>query len=165
MAGTIPPGHKNFRKEIPMEKLFATTVFGIFLFAMVPTASGAGTPKQAETLVEEAIAFYKANGKEKALEAFSNPKGQFVKGDLYIFVYDPDGTIIGHGGDPDLVGRDFSDVQDPDGKYFAREFIKIGPKGGWVDYKWMNYVTNRVEEKTAYLQRVDDVIIGCGAYK
>ena len=96
---------------------------------------------------------------------FSKPKGQFTKGDLYVFAYNPTGAIIAHGGDPKLVGQDFTGVQDPDGKYFAREFIKIGPEGGWVDYKWMNYVTKKVDAKTTYLKRIDNVIIGCGAYK
>ncbi len=116
-------------------------------------------------LVERAVAYYKENGKYKALAEFSKPKGRFVIGDLYVFAYDPNGTIIAHGGDPKLVGRDFIDFQDPDGKYFAREFIKIGSDRGWVDYKWMNYKRNTVEAKTSYLKRIDDVIVGCGAYK
>jgi alkylation response protein AidB-like acyl-CoA dehydrogenase len=29
----------------------------------------------------------------------------------------------------------------------------------------MNYATKKVVAKTTYLQRIDDVIIGCGAYK
>jgi signal transduction histidine kinase len=148
-----------------MKKLFGTAVCGILLFALTPSVRGAGTPEEAKELVAEAIAFYKTNGREKALAEFSKPKGQFVKGDLYIFVYDPNGTIIAHGGDAKLVGQDFTNFQDPDGKYFAREFIKIGPEGGWVDYKWMNYLTKTVEPKMAYVQRIDDVIIGCGAYK
>lgn len=126
---------------------------------------GEGTREEAQALVEKTVAFYKVNGKEKALAEFSKPKGRFVKGDLYIFAFNPTGTIIAHGGDPKLVGQDFTNVQDPDGKYFAREFIRIGPEGGWVDYKWMNYVTKKVDAKTTYLKRIEDVIIGCGAYK
>jgi cytochrome c len=151
-----------------MKKLWliitACSILFLILTLTFP-ALGAGTPDEAKALVEKAIAFYKANGKEKALAEFSNPRGQFVKGDLYIFAYNPAGTIIAHGGDPKLVGKDFIDVKDADGKYFAREFIKIGPEGGWVDYKWTNYVTKKIEAKTAYLKRIDDVIIGCGAYK
>ena len=148
-----------------MEKLYIIMACGIFLSVLTLAAWGGGTPKEAKALVEKAIAFYKANGKEKALAEFSKPKGQFTKGDLYIFAYDPKGKIIAHGGDPKLVGQDFTNVQDPDGKYFAREFIKIGAEGGWVDYKWMNYATKKVDAKTTYLKRIDDVIIGCGAYK
>lgn len=136
----------------------------LLLFASFPAWSGSA-PAQAKAHVEAAIAFYKEHGKEVALETFSKRDGGFVNEDLYIFVYDPQGTIIAHGGDPALVGEDYTDVQDVDGKHFAREFIKIGPEGGWVDYKWTNYVTDHIEEKTTYLQRVDDVIIGCGVYK
>ena len=148
-----------------MKKFCVIMVCGIFLFVLTLPAWAGGTPKEAKALVEKAIVFYKANGKEKALAEFSKPKGQFTKGDLYIFAYNPKGTIIAHGGDPKLVGKDFTNVQDPDGKYFAREFIKIGPEGGWVDYKWMNYATKKVDAKRTYLKRIDDVIIGCGAYK
>ncbi|HEY7746824.1 MAG TPA: cache domain-containing protein [Desulfuromonadales bacterium] len=148
-----------------MKKVGGISACVIFLLAMTPPSWSAGTPEEAKALVAEAIAFYQTNGKDKALEEFSKPRGSFVKGDLYVFVFNPDGTIIAHGGDPKLVGRDFTGVQDPDGKYFAREFIKIGPEGGWVDYRWMNYKTKQVEAKTAYLKRIDDVIIGCGAYK
>ncbi len=151
-----------------MKKLWLSITACSILFLILTLtfpAFGAGTPEEAKALVEKAIAFYKANGKEKALAEFSNPRGLFVEGDLYIFAYNPEGTIIAHGGDPKLVGRDFIDVKDADGKYFAREFIKIGPEGGWVDYKWTNYVTKKIEAKTAYLKRIDDVIIGCGAYK
>ena len=148
-----------------MKTLCAITVCGIFFFGVTLPVWGAGTPEEAKALVARAVAFYKEMGKEKALAEFSKPKGRFVKGDLYIFAYDPNGTIIAHGGDPKLVGQDFTDFQDPDGKYFAREFIKIGPEGGWVDYKWMNYKTNKVEAKTSYLKRIDDVIVGCGVYK
>jgi signal transduction histidine kinase len=148
-----------------MKKVGVISACYIFLLAITPPSWSAGTPEEAKALVAEAIAFYQTNGKDKALEEFSKPRGSFVKGDLYIFVFNPDGTIIAHGGDPKLVGRDFTGVQDPDGKYFAREFTKIGPEGGWVDYRWMNYNTKQVEAKIAYLKRIDDVIIGCGAYK
>ncbi len=151
-----------------MKKLWliitACSILFLILTLTFP-ALGAGTPEEAKALVEKAIIFYKANGREKALAEFSNPRGLLVKGDLYIFAYNPEGTIIAHGGDPKLVGQDFIDVKDADGKYFAREFIKIGPEGGWVDYKWTNYLTKKIEAKTAYLKRIDDVIIGCGAYK
>jgi len=148
-----------------MKKFYAIAACGFLIFALTFQAFGASTAQEAKALVNQAIAFYKANGREKALAEFSNPKGQFVKGHLYIFAYNPKGTIIAHGGDPKLVGQNFINVKDADGKYFVREFIKIGPKGGWVDYKWMNYKTDKIEAKRSYLERIDDVIIGCGVYK
>ena len=148
-----------------MKKSCVIAMFNIFLLAVTLPSWGANTPEEAKALVEQAVDFYKANGKEKALAEFNKPQGKFVKDDLYIFAFDPKGVTIAHGGDPKLVGRNLTDLKDVDGKYFAREFIKIGPEGGWVDYKWMNYVTKKVDSKTAYVKRIDDVIIGSGAYR
>jgi len=44
--------------------------------------------------VKKGVEFYKANGKDKALAAFKEPKGQFVKDDLYIYVLDLDGKML-----------------------------------------------------------------------
>jgi cytochrome c len=101
------------------ENLRACSIFFLILNLTFP-ALGAATPEEAKALVEKAIAFYKANSRERALAEFSNPKGLFVNGHLYIFAYNPEGTIIAHGGDPKLVGQNFIDVKDADGKYFSR---------------------------------------------
>lgn len=147
-----------------MKKFFSAVVCSVLLSCLMSWAAEAGDLGEAETLVEKAVAFYKTSGRQKALEEFSRSNGFFTEGELYIFAYNLKGGIIAHGGDPGLVGKNFIDVQDADGRYFAREFVKTGPEGSWVDYKWMDYATNRVESKRSYLKRVDDVIIGCGAY-
>jgi signal transduction histidine kinase len=36
---------------------------------------------------------------------------------------------------------------------------------GWSDYKWTNPVTKKIDPKSTYFQKVDDVILGCGVYK
>ncbi len=36
---------------------------------------------------------------------------------------------------------------------------------GWIDYKWPNPVTKAVEQKSTYVEKVDDVVVGCGIYK
>ena len=90
----------------------------VLLLTLAIPALYAGTPEEAKAMVEKAIAFYKENGKQKAVSEFNNPKGQFVKGNLYILAYNPKGTIIAHGGDPKLVGQDYTGVKDPDGIYY-----------------------------------------------
>ncbi len=126
-----------------------------------------GTPDEAKQMVKKAIEYLKVNGKTKAFEAFSDVNGRFVDGDLYIFVYDLQGKCVAHGGNPKMIGKDLSDLKDADGKAFVKERIEIAKtKGsGWQNYKWTNPVTKEIESKTAYIERVDDVIIGCGAYK
>jgi len=36
---------------------------------------------------------------------------------------------------------------------------------GWMQYEFENPVTKAVDTKVAYFERVDDFLIGCGAFK
>jgi signal transduction histidine kinase len=127
----------------------------------------AGTADQAKGMVDEGAAFMQANGKEKALAEMNNPKGKFVKGELYIFVYDFSGTVLAQPFNPKLVGKNVMEVPDADGKFFRKEIIELAKsKGqGWVDYKYKNPASNKIEHKTAYIRKVNDVVLGCGTYK
>lgn len=135
----------------------------------VSFAFAGGTAKEAETLVEKAAAYIRANGKEKAFAEFTDPKGKFIDRDLYIFVVDFNGLTLAHGGNSKLVGKDMSELRDSSGKFFIKEFIKLAKtKGsGWVDYKWENPVTKNIEQKSTYIQRQgqEDYFLGCGIYK
>ncbi|MBI2419060.1 MAG: cache domain-containing protein [Ignavibacteriales bacterium] len=125
------------------------------------------TPAEAEAWAKKAIAFYKANGKEKAIAEFNNTKGKFTVGDLYIIMYDMNGKCLAQGSNAKMVGKDLIDMQDADGKYFVKERLEIIKKKGkgWQNYKWTNPTTKKIEAKTMYVEKVEDYIIGCGAYK
>ncbi|RZI41947.1 histidine kinase [Herbaspirillum sp. HC18] len=145
----------------------------LFLFcAIFNTAAFANdraTADEAVTLVKKAVAYIKANGKEKAFEEFNNAKGQFVDRNLYIFVYDLNGTnlAIGNGNARKMVGKNLLDMRDADGTYLIKKLIEVAnTKGkGWVDYKWPNPVNNSVESKSSYIEKVDDFFVGAGIYK
>jgi signal transduction histidine kinase len=119
-----------------------------------------------KAMVEQAAAFLKANGKEKAFAEFTDQKGQFSKGEFYIFVIDLNCVTLAHGGNPANVGRDMSTEKDSDGKYFVKDMIENAKtKGnGWSNYKWVNPITNKTENKSTYYIKYDDVVIGCGIY-
>jgi cytochrome c len=121
----------------------------------------------AKALVDEAVAFFNSQGKEKALAEISTSKGVFDKGELYVFVYDFQATIVAHPKNAKLIGKNMMEVPDNDGKMFRKEIVELAKsKGsGWVDYKYMNPETKKPEPKTTYLQKAGDVIICCGAYK
>jgi len=74
----------------------------------------------------------------KSLRRVQRPKGQFTKGELYIFVVDYEGLTLAHGGNANLVGKKPERFPGrPDGKLFLQGFIEQAKKGGgWVDYKW-----------------------------
>ncbi len=149
-------------------KRFALAVLALLIAAGATFAQEKrGTPAQAMSLVKKAIEYYKANGKEKAFAEFSNPKGQFVNGDLYIFVYDMKGVCVAHGADAKRIGKDQSGGKDADGKFFVKERIELAKtKGkGWQEYKFLNPESHKTEAKTAFVEKCDDYIFGAGAYK
>ena len=154
-----------------MNALFKGIAFTLFAAFLSASASAAerGTADEASTLVKKAVAYLKANGKEKAFAEFNNPKGQFTDRDLYIFVYDMQGTnlAIGNGNSGKMVGKNLLDLRDANGKYIIKSFIELlNTKGnGWVDYQWPNPVTKAVEQKSSYVEKVDDMIVGSGIYK
>lgn len=152
-----------------MKKGLVGIVGIFFLWGMVSFGWTAefGTAADAEAMVKKAIAYVKANGKDKAFAEVGNPKGQFVDRDLYIFVYDLNGKCLAHGANPKMVGKDLGEMKDSDGKSYVKERIEIAKtKGrGWQDYKFTNPVSKKIEPKTAYIEKVDEMIVGCGIYK
>ena len=150
-----------------MKTLINALLVSVLIVFCVNAQSKKSTPSDAEAMVKKAITFYKANGKAKTFTAISDPKGKFVNGDLYVFVYDLTGKCLAHGGNAKQVGKDLIDLKDANGKAFVKERVDLAKsKGkGWQNYKWNNPATKQIEDKTAYIEKVDDVIIGCGAYK
>lgn len=139
-----------------------------FLFqANLAAASEKGTAQEATALVKKAADYLQANGKDKAFAEFSNPKGQFVDRDLYIFVLDANGKMLAHGTNPRMIDKTLTDLKDTDGKPIIKDFIQVGTtKGkGWVDYKWPNPISKAIDQKSTYIEKVGDVLIGCGIYK
>ena len=131
------------------------------------SAADHGTAAEAQAMVAKAIEFMKKNGREKGYAEISNLKGQFVDRDLYVVVYDLNGKVLAHGANAKMIGKDLIDMRDTDGKYFVKERVEIakGKGSGWQDYKFMNPVSRKIEPKSMYLQRYEDVIVGCGIYK
>jgi cytochrome c len=140
----------------------------VFLFCAV-AALQAASQEDAKVLSEKAAAYVKAHGKEKAMAEFNNPKGQFVKGDLYIFANDFTGMCLANGGNSRLVGQNHLGLKDANDKYFMKEMVETAKTkgGGWVNYSWTNPGTKKVQSKVAWVQRVEgaDCFVGCGIYK
>ena len=125
------------------------------------------TPADAQEMVEKAYAYIKTNGKAKAFAAFHNPKGEFIKGELFIFAQDFHGVILAYGGNTAMVGQNLYESKDVNGKYLGKGMIDIAKTqgNGWYEYHFLNPHTNTVQPKITYIQRVDDYYLACGIYK
>ena len=132
-------------------------------------AADKGSAEEAVAMVKKAAALIKSAGKEKAFAAIADPANKdFHDRDLYIYVYDMNGVNLTHGNNPKMVGRNLMDLKDADGKTMVKSFVEIAksPAGkGWVDFKWPNPVTKAIEQKSGYVEKVDDMAVGSGIYK
>jgi cytochrome c len=142
-------------------------VFACSLMANPVYADARGTAGEAKAMVEKATSFMRVYGKDRAFVEFNKKPGRFTDRDLYIFVSDLNGTILAHGANKTLIGRNIIELKDIDGKYFIKQMLLIArTKGsGWVDYKWNNPSTSKIETKSTFLQRVGSYLICCGVYK
>lgn len=150
-------------------KMLNGLMFAAAALAFTGSASAAdqGTATEAEAMVKKGVAYAKANGKDKFLAEVNGGKGQFNDRDLYISVWSTKALVLAHGANAKLVGKDIIDLKDADGKPFMKEIVTkaAGSGTGWVDYKWVNPVSKEIQAKSAYFEKLDDMIISTGYYK
>jgi len=129
------------------------------------------TRDQALALVKEAVAVAKAKGRDELFKQTSFGSGRFhVKegGDLYIFIYDMAGVVLAHGAQANVVGMNRMNSKDPAGKEYIKEIVAVGTsktKSAWVSYQYPDPKTKKVEDKVAYCEYYDGMVIGAGIYK
>ncbi len=144
-------------------------VFAFLALAMSFGAQAAdqrANKQEAVAMVKKAIEYLNQNGKEKAFADFNAPQGKFVDRELYIVVLDMNGTVLAHGTNPKLIGKSLMEIKDMNGKGFVREQVELAKtKGsGWVDFHWNNPVSQKMEPRSTYLERVGDYIVLSGVY-
>jgi signal transduction histidine kinase len=131
------------------------------------TPAFAATADEAKALSEKAAAYITQVGEAKAFADFTRPDGGFTQGELYVFCYDHDGVNRAHGANASFVGQNLLHLKDPDGKEVNVEIVKTGFENGqgWVDFKWPNPVTKKIQQKSAFVIRTNNVVCGVGYYK
>ena len=65
------------------------------------------------------------------------------------------------------IGKDLIDLKDIDGRPYIRERMELAKTKGkfWQDFKFPNPVSKRIEPKSMYCERFEDMVVGCGGYK
>jgi cytochrome c len=126
------------------------------------------TEKDAVAMAERGAALIKAKGKNEMMKRINARDSDFVQGSLYIDMRDLyTGVVLAHPINNSIIGKDLVDVPDATGKRYRREIIELAQsKGkGWVDYQYKNPTSGKIEPKTTYILRVDDVVLEAGIYK
>ena len=130
-----------------------------------PAADSRDDAKRAKELLDRAVAYYREK-KDLALAAFMR-QGEFIQGDLYVYVINTNGVMLSSGGSSSaLIGSNITNLRDAEGKPFFREMLDIAKSqsAGSVEYRWQNRADRKVERKLAYFQKVGDAILSVGYY-
>ncbi len=147
-------------------KTFKTVAAALMfvLAAGFAQANAAGTPEQAQALAEKAAALVKAEG-DKAFAKLSDPNGGYVQGDLYVTVIDRQGVVHANINQK-VIGVNMWEAKDPDGVMFTQELWKVVASSdtGWTRYKYVNPSTKKIEPKKAWVHKIGDYVVLCGAY-
>ncbi len=142
----------------------------IALVAQISFASAGeyGSRDEAVAMVKRVEDMFASAGAESTFNAVSDKSvASFHDRDLYPFIYDLSGRCVAHWARPALIGKNLLELKDQDGKYLIREMVAIarGSGSGWVNYKWPNPLTNKIEDKTSYVEKMGDYFVGVGVYR
>jgi len=129
----------------------------------------AASIEQAKALAVKAAKFVEENGREKGIAEIGDPKGQFVKGDLYVVIQDTKGMCLANPVNPAMNGVDSFNLKDPTGKLFIQDMITIVKTtgSGWSSYTWTNPATKKLQPKKVWVQKVEgtDLYTLCGIFQ
>ncbi len=124
---------------------------------------------EVKALVEKGVIMAVIEGEDSTVKAINDPKGPFVKGDIYLFAGKLDRmTLAGHPFSPNLIGKDSSTLRDNQGNFIIFEFVKtvLENGAGWTEYWWPKPKEKTASLKQTYVMKVpgQNLYIGAGFY-
>ena len=150
-------------------RLLAILVVAVLL--AVPVAHAGidhGTRAEAVAMVKGVQVMFHKDGAKATFTAVDDKSNTaFHHLDLYVFIYNLNGVCVAHGAIPALIGKNLMDMKDQDGRYFFKEMVAIakGPGSGWVNYKWPDPLTKKIQDKSAYIEKLGgNYFVGVGVY-
>ncbi len=149
---------------------FIVTAAAILLAALLSGQAVAQKtdPEVAKAMAIKAAALVKEQGVDAAKPLF-HAQGEWKFADIYVNVIDPNGVWLIYPAKPEGEGKSVIAVKDADGKLLVQDIIKTAKeKGeGWVEYRWLNPVSNKIEPKVTFIKMVPErnVIVYVGVYK
>lgn len=150
---------------------FAIVILSVLIFgasALPLRAAEFGTREEAMAMLRRVQEKFKKDGPDATFKAINTKAPGFADRDLYPFVTELTGLCVANGVTPAVRGKNLIDLKDQDGKFMIQEFVRIAstpPGRGWTDYRWLNPVTNTIEDKSAYIERMGNYFVGVGIYR
>ena len=104
----------------------------VYPSSAIGPATRAYTVADLTAFVKKAAAYARANGKEQAIVAFSDPAGLFADGELTIIALDYNGTMIASSLSQETAKNRINliNYHDPDGVPTIREMRDLSVNGG-----------------------------------
>ncbi|UKJ71934.1 cache domain-containing protein [Azospirillum brasilense] len=157
--------------RVPPLRVLRGLLTALLIVALHPAGAHAqpGDPEreQVRAVALKAAELIAARGLEAAAAAF-NRDGEFKHGALYVTVIDFAGVWKVYPPRPAGVGVSVINVKDPDGRDIVRDILSVARDAGegWVEYRWLNPASDRIEPKTTFVKRVpgQDLVAYVGLY-
>ena len=86
-------------------------------------------PETMTLLVKSAVGYLNNHTIEQSFDQFVNSKGEFIWGDLFIFVFDQEGFCYTWGDSYTLIWQNLLDWKDDNGKDFIKSIINTSAQG------------------------------------
>ena len=145
-------------------------VFVLFVAACAPSMTPRSNSREEVAAYVNRAADLVA--KEGAAACATLQQRNWFSGDWYIFMFDEQGRTVCHPARPEMVGTMAAALQDPNGKKFGDEFMRIGlsETGGWVSYAWARPRETTPTPKSAFVRSVrapdgKRFVVGSGGYE
>ncbi|MBB3263257.1 signal transduction histidine kinase [Azospirillum sp. OGB3] len=153
----------------PPLRVLRVLLITLLVAAVHPAGTRAQTddPERVRAIALKAADLIAARGLEAAAAVF-NRDGEFRHEALYVTVIDFAGVWKVYPPRPAGVGMSVINVKDPDGRDIVRDILSVARDAGegWVEYRWLNPASNRIEPKTTFVKRVpgQDLVAYVGLY-
>jgi methyl-accepting chemotaxis protein len=124
-----------------------------------------GTADEAFAMVKKAVSLFRVNGLATLQRITDDHDVVFNDRDMYVFAFDRNGQYLAFAGNPSKLSVNLMNVNGLDGRKLVQDAFALPETGGWVVYTIVNPVTQRIENKTSYIESItDDIVLGCGVY-
>lgn len=151
-----------------IRRLFSVLALAAMMLAGAAQAADKPTAEEVKALTLEAAGLLQGRGLEAARRAF-HAEGTYRFGEIYVNVIDGNGTWLVYPPNPKHEGKSVLNVRDADGKLLVQEIVATARTQGegWVEYRWLNPVSNRIEPKLSYVKAVPgkDMVVYVGMYR